>query len=120
MRVLVCGSRDFDNEALLFCLLEGLFGSSCGQDVIIEGEARGADRLAATWGDAHGIPVERYPADWDQYGKRAGYVRNQQMLDEGKPELVVAFYADQARTKGTAMMVDIARKAGVECWEIFS
>lgn len=100
---------------------------------VITGGAPGADKVAHQWArtpgphpsdidDGHGnmlVLTEVYRADWDRYGRRAGYIRNQQMLDEGKPDLVVASYDGLERSKGTAMMVDIARKAGVETWEIF-
>lgn len=56
---------------------------------------------------------KEFPADWDKYGKRAGYLRNVQMLDEGKPDLVVAFPGG----KGTAMMVKLAKERGVRVIE---
>lgn len=99
---------------------------------VIEGAAPGADTCAHEWATTPGphpaagpadwmlVLNERYPAVWTRHGKRAGYVRNQQMLDEGKPELVVAFYDGLERSRGTQMMTDIARKAGVETWELFS
>jgi hypothetical protein len=55
------------------------------------------------------VPVVRYPADWARHGNAAGLVRNQQMLDDGKPDLAVAFPGG----KGTADMVRRARKAGI-------
>lgn len=55
-----------------------------------------------------GFPVERYPADWERYGKRAGPIRNRKMLDQG-PDLVVAFGGD----KGTADCVREARRRGI-------
>lgn len=127
MRILVCGSRDYGNGPALRAIvggacLPGKRVSDGGTPVtIISGGAKGADALAAEFAKSRQPCIhEEYPADWDRYGKRAGYVRNQQMLDEGKPDLVIAFYSGTERSKGTAMMVDIARKAGVECWEIFS
>lgn len=133
MRVLVCGSRTYSDQRSIWELLDGLlFNHQTAYDVttlapftLIEGGARGADFIAAEWGrlvamgrpDMH-VPApfhhEQYPADWDRYGKRAGYVRNQQMLDKGKPDVVYAFVDKPlVESKGTAMMVDIARRAGV-------
>ena len=77
---------------------------------IIQGGAKGADFLAKVYAHECGIPCEEYPADWKAYGKAAGHLRNQKMLDEGKPDLVVAFPGGN----GTADMVARARKAGVE------
>src|SRR5690606_38640260 len=122
MRVLVCGSRTLTPPTSIDVMLFGLT-AVIGDDpefVVIEGGARGADTLARQWCENFGKDFEEYPADWDRYGKRAGYIRNQQMLDEGKPDLVVAFYDGQERSRGTAMMCDLARKAGIETWEVFS
>lgn len=109
MRVLVCGGRDYNDYMTLSSVLETL-----DITVLIHGAAKGADSLADFFAKNDNLCVERYPADWAKYGKRAGYLRNQQMLDEGKPELVVAFPGG----KGTAMMVKIAREAGIEVREI--
>ena len=57
--------------------------------------------------------VLAFPADWDKYHKAAGHIRNQQMLTEGKPTLVLAFHHDLARSKGTKDMVRRALKAGL-------
>ena len=126
MRVLVCGSRTFEDEGTLNRALDGLVwqrGFRC--TTLIHGAARGADLLAAEWAritneyDDGDIEILAFPADWDLYGKRAGYIRNQQMLDEGRPELVVAFVDKPlAETKGTNMMVHLARDAGVRTIEV--
>lgn len=105
MRVLVCGGRDFTDYALLERMLDELTITT-----VIEGEARGADKLSAVYAGYRGIPVERYPADWNKFGTRAGPIRNSAMLAKGKPDCVVAFPGG----KGTANMIDQATKAGVE------
>jgi hypothetical protein len=114
-RILVCGGRDFKCREQLFQMLDTLAGVSDEEPlgepvVIIHGAARGADSLADEWAVINWQTIEEYKAEWDKYGKRAGYIRNKRMLDEGKPDLVVAFPGG----KGTAMMVDIATKAGVK------
>ena len=83
-------------------------------DVLIEGDAPGADRLAGHWAQRNGVTSVKYPADWGTHGKRAGPLRNLRMLREGKPELVVAFPGGA----GTAHMVQLARGAGVEVIEV--
>ena len=106
MKVLVCGSRNFyDWRSLEQELKE--------HDItlIIEGCASGADSLARQWAIYNEIPYEEYPADWSNYGKAAGPLRNQQMLDKGDPELVIAFMSPNSR--GTRHMVEIAKKAGI-------
>ena len=112
MRVLICGGRDFDNRTAIRNALISLCASEDGVDVVIEGAAPGADALAREAAEDFGITVETYPADWDKHGKAAGPIRNQQMLDEGKPDLVLAFPTPQSR--GTWDMVRRARKAGIE------
>lgn len=110
MRVLVCGSRDYDDYARVFMELD-IVHSRTPITLVIEGEARGADLLARRWAETMKIKVLAYPADWDKHGKRAGYIRNKLMLDEGKPDLVIAFWDGQSC--GTEMMIDLARRAGV-------
>jgi ABC-type Fe3+-hydroxamate transport system substrate-binding protein len=76
---------------------------------VIHGAAQGADRLAGVWARWNNIKESPYPADWKQYGSRAGYVRNTEMLEKGKPDMVIAFKGG----KGTNMMVELAEKANV-------
>jgi len=78
--------------------------------LIIEGGATGVDSAAADFAAVNFCKLEEYPADWKQHGRSAGYIRNKQMLFEGKPDLVVAFPGG----KGTAMMVDLATSAGIK------
>lgn len=107
MKILVCGGRDFNDVAYLEEVLNGILAIS-KVDIIIEGEAKGADTLARNWADKNNISVDKYPADWDKNGKSAGFKRNEQMLIEGKPDLVVAFPGGN----GTRHMIKIAKKHG--------
>ena len=84
MRVLVCGGRDFNNPDWLSCTL-GELSRGAKWTVLINGGARGADRQAQEWALANGIHVETYDADWHAHGRAAGPIRNQRMLDDGKP-----------------------------------
>jgi len=79
---------------------------------IIEGGAKGADFLARVWAKHKMLNWIEFPADWKQYGVRAGPIRNKQMIDEGKPDLVIAFLAPNSR--GTKDMIAQAQKAGIE------
>jgi hypothetical protein len=109
-RVLVCGGRDFYDVSLVNRTLNaGHARSPVG--VLIHGGARGADRLAGAWAEARGIPVEVFPvlpADWERLGPKAGPLRNARMLDEGRPDVVVAFPGGA----GTADMVEQAKARG--------
>lgn len=118
MRVLVCGGREFDDLQLF---METMDDFSTKEDwdnkqpiTIIEGGAKGADFLARCWAKYCGWGHAPYPADWKKYGKRAGQIRNQQMLDEGKPDLVIAFPGGA----GTADMVRRAKVAGTRVIEV--
>lgn len=114
MRVLVCGGRDYSDWGRVQVVLNKLHEANI-IDVVIEGGARGADRMAREWARlVAGADVETYEAEWVHFGKMAGGIRNQRMLDEGKPDVVIAFPGG----RGTANMVRQARKAGVEVIEI--
>lgn len=108
-RVLVCGGRNYADANRMYAELSAL-DITC----LAHGGARGADWLAHEYTTNFNLNEREFPADWEQYGKAAGPIRNQQMLDEFKPELVVAFPGG----KGTAHMVAIARKAGVPVREV--
>lgn len=105
MKILVCGGRDYFDIPRLEKELNKYLAPDL---VIIQGDARGADGLAKTWCKKLGVKCLSFPADWDKYGKRAGYIRNVQMLNEGKPDLVIAFPGG----KGTEMMTKLAEAAG--------
>ena len=109
MRVLVCGSRHWTDGALILDELSAL----PDVEVVIEGEAPGADTLAAAAARQLDIPVRAFPADWEREGRAAGPLRNARMLAEGHPALVLAFHDDLASSRGTADMVARARRVGV-------
>lgn len=123
MRVLVCGDRNWSDRAMIDICLDQIKGALAYTDdpgycppaalEIISGMARGADTLAAEWAEANAVPCHRFYARWKELGKKAGVLRNQQMLDEGNPELVLAFHDDLDASKGTADMVKRAQRARV-------
>lgn len=83
-------------------------------DLLMHGAAKGADVMAGDWACSYGIPVRRFPADWSK-GVSGGPIRNQLMLAEGKPDLVVAFPNGPLRlSKGTLDMVTKAVNARVD------
>ncbi len=106
MRVLICGSRTWADEAAIQRALEDL---SPGPATIIHGGARGADQLAGRIAARLGYAVKVYEADWSR-GKRAGPERNLRMLDS-KPDLVLAFWDGQSR--GTAHTIAEARRRNI-------
>lgn len=110
MKVLVCGGRDFQDYDLLKTTLSALQVERGEFSLIIHGAAPGADMLADQYAGIHHIPVKAFPADWATYGRSAGPIRNAFMLDEGEPDLVVAFPGGS----GTRNMVLQSRLASVE------
>ena len=102
-KVLVCGGRDYNDRETVRRTLGRIKPAE-----IIHGAARGADTLAGEYAREREIPCRRFPADWQRHGRSAGFVRNRQMLDEGKPDLVVAFPGGP----GTRNMVKTALERG--------
>lgn len=114
MRVIVCGSRFWNNAGIINRELNALYGEHGVHLTVIEGDARGADAIAGEWADHNMIEHLWFTADWQKYGRAAGPIRNQHMLDTTKPHLVLAFHEDIEHSKGTKDMIKRAKKAGVE------
>lgn len=108
MKVLVCGGRDYADEEHLTAVLDRLYAAD-PEMCIIHGGAPGADTMAGQWAKERGLPVLQCDANWVYYGKAAGPIRNQWMLQYGQPDLVVAFPGG----RGTADMVTRAKLAGI-------
>ena len=113
LNVLVCGGRDFSNTAKLFIELDRLHKEQ-GFYCLIHGAANGADTLAGKWAEINNIAVRAFPADWKRYGKSAGPIRNRQMLEDGRPDLVIAFRGGD----GTQNMINQAKRRGVKVVQI--
>jgi len=113
MRILVCGDRNWTDKKGVFEILDFYTHTFGEKAYIIEGFARGADKMAGEWAAARNAPLEEFPADWVKYGRAAGPIRNSQMLREGKPDMVLAFHDDLEKSKGTADMVRRAKGAGL-------
>lgn len=121
MKALFCGSRDWTDAVAIELAMDGLMAQAARQGTdltIVHGGADGADALAATAAFNRGLGVQLYAADWARYGRAAGPLRNQQMLGDGQPDIVVAFSHDLSVSRGTADMVRRARQAGVPTYVI--
>lgn len=109
VRVLVCGSRSWNDYAAIDDRIEALPAGA----VLVHGGALGADTVADNHARRLGIPVEVFPvtsSDWDRFGRRAGVLRNLTMLDSG-PDLVIAFW--DGKSRGTEHTITEARKRGI-------
>lgn len=111
--ILVCGGRDYADREFAFATLDRIHQEQRVTRVI-HGGATGADSLGLAWAHARRVAVDSYPAQWNAHGKAAGPLRNQQMLEQGRPDLVVAFPGGA----GTADMVRRATAAGVRVLQI--
>lgn len=115
-RVLVCGGRYFTDAVALSEVLNEYDISH-----LIEGGAKGADRLAREWAAVNGVEFTEFMADWTKYGKGAGPKRNHDMLTQGEPDFVIAFFdRPESESRGTANMVMQAERAGVPVRRVFS
>ena len=101
--VIVCGGRDYTNRTRLIKVLDDLFEA---RDVLVSGGAEGADRLGEEWAWSRERPFIVVPARWKEHGKKAGPIRNKQMLLMWRPRLVIAFPGG----KGTGNMVKQAKE----------
>ena len=120
MRVLICGSRNWNDPTPMNAVLAGLDVLAEGSNeplVVIHGDAPGADRLAGSLAKRWGATVIAEPADWNKHGKAAGPIRNQKMLDEHKPDVVYAFRSS-GKSNGTDDMCKRARDAHLPTYVI--
>lgn len=115
LKVLVTGSRDWtDARSIELEMFRALYESKTffGDAVLIHGACpTGADALADRYARATGMHVLRFPADWERHGKRAGFLRNAEMVETG-PDICLAFIRNGSR--GASMTADLAEKAGIE------
>jgi hypothetical protein len=115
MRVLVTGGRWWNQKDATWSFLDAIHAET-PISLLIHGAAVGADTLCRLWAEDRGIPLLGFPitkADWNRLGKAAGCIRNQTMLDEGLPDILVAFPG----ANGTKDMKSRARKAGLPILE---
>ena len=106
MKVIVAGGRDFTDYKLTCKVLSKLkhpFELVCG-------EARGADNLGKRYAVENNLKIHSFPADWNRFGKSAGYIRNKQMAKFA--EGLIAFW--DGKSKGTKHMIDLAKQYGLK------
>lgn len=105
MKVIIAGSRTFDNYHLFKTIMEEKIKSLPITEVI-SGMATGPDLMAVNLANVHCIPVQEFPADWDNYGVAAGYIRNVEMAESA--DYLIAFW--DGKSKGTKHMIDTMKK----------
>lgn len=109
-RIIICGGRDFNNYELLKERCDYLLQFiPKWQLTIICGKARGADTLGEKYALENNLKIEYYPADWDKYGKSAGFRRNKEMVDTATS--AICFW--DGKSKGTKHTIDLCKKKGI-------
>lgn len=106
-RVIVAGSRNITSKDLIFKKLDYLLAEKikAGEAIqIISGGACGVDKIGEEYAAARGFSCKRFPADWETFGKRAGYLRNCQMANNA--DALIAFW--DGKSPGTRHMIQIA------------
>ena len=127
-KILIAGGRDFIDFARVERDFIDLTSPYERKEItIISGMATGADNLGVEIANLHGVKLEEYPADWEdlaarpcvirtnwggKYNLLAGIARNQRMIDEGKPDLVLVYW--DGKSKGSRDMINRTKKAGVK------
>lgn len=115
MKIAIVGSREFKDNSFISQIMIKEFAGKCNEDMFISGGATGADSVSELCIDDFNenfnaqIKKKIFKPDWDKYGKRAGAIRNQKIVDEA--DKVIAFWDGQS--KGTKITIDMAKKKGI-------
>jgi hypothetical protein len=109
MRLIVAGSRTFSNKEKVFKNLDNIY-KHFPELEIVSGLAKGPDSFGKQWAAVNRVPCHEFPANWDKYGKRAGFVRNEEMAHFGDAALI---YWD-GKSPGSKSMIKLANEAGLK------
>lgn len=108
MRILITGSRAWTDESIIYDALSKFEG----KHTLISGNAIGADKICERVAKSLNWDVEKYPADWEKYGKKAGFIRNFYMVSECSPDICIGFILNKSR--GASMTIELARKSNIK------
>ena len=114
MKVVIAGCRDFFNYQFVEQTLDKIFQEEpfTNQTIeIVSGNARGVDILGEKYAQNYNLPVHRFPAQWDKFGKAAGPIRNKRMAEIA--DYVIVFW--DGRSRGTKNMIETCQQLGVPC-----
>ena len=115
MKLIIAGSRSFSDYSLLKEKLNYFLKNVQTQVEIVSGTAKGADKLGEQYAKEMGYAIKQFPADWDRYGKKAGYVRNRQMAEYGTH--CVCFW--DGKSYGTKMMIALCAEHSINCRVVY-
>lgn len=103
MKTIIAGSRGIVDFATVQQAVEI---SQFNITEVVSGTARGVDKLGEDWAKLNNIEIKRFPAEWDKYGRSAGFIRNKQMAEYA--EALIAVW--DGKSKGTKNMTHWAIK----------
>lgn len=105
-KVIIAGGRDFNDYDLLKLKVNTILKNKKHSEIeIVSGCAYGVDSLAIRYAEEHNYKLTKIPADWNKFGKSAGYIRNTQMADYA--DALIAIWDE--KSKGTKHMIEIAK-----------
>lgn len=109
--VIIAGSRGFENYELLCRVCDSVLSMIISKRIeIVSGTAKGADKLGERYAQDRGYTLKQFPANWDRYGKAAGYKRNEQMANNA--DILIAFW--DGKSRGTLHMINLAKEHGLK------
>lgn len=109
-RVLVTGSRTWIRWKIIWDALDNMLAEHPDMTLVHGHCFRGADKLADIWAMRRRVPAEHHPADWQTHGRRAGILRNLEMVAT-RPDVCLAFIRDNS--PGATHCANAAREAGI-------
>ena len=109
MKIIIAGSREFDNYELLKEKVD-YYTQNKSHVEIVSGCARGADKLGEKYAKERGWQIHEFPAEWKRYGKKAGMIRNQKMVEFA--DGLICFWNGESR--GAKDVINRAEKAGIK------
>lgn len=113
--VLVSGKRDFTDYVRFQNILDESLAHINDRIIIVEGGAKGADALAKQYAIERHYEFIEFPADWDKYGKAAGVIRNDEMVNFIKDKSCKALFFWDGQSRGTGDCLRRAKRAGIKC-----
>ena len=106
MKTIIAGSRGITDHQEMYYLMSQIWPDTINITEVISGTAAGVDTWGESWAKGFGIPVKSFPADWDKYGKAAGYIRNDEMAKYA--DACIIFW--DGHSKGTQHMINLSTK----------
>jgi len=111
MKIIIAGGREFNDLNLMTKKMDLFLSKSTHMDIeIVSGKANGADSLGEEYAKLRKYKIAEFPADWDKFGKGAGFKRNTEMAEYA--DALIAFWDGNSR--GTMHMINIAKKKGLQ------